>query len=117
MLPRRLRRRAPRTWPGLPRGPARPAQPPATGPPEGPTAGPTAAANPLPALPPLAAGTPVEVVTGPRTRPQLALTFHGQGDPAIAEAVLRQPQHGTRLTVLVVGSWLDERPPMSRRIC
>ncbi|WP_371501321.1 polysaccharide deacetylase family protein [Kitasatospora sp. NBC_00374] len=94
-----------------------PAQPPATGPPEGPTAGPTAAANPLPALPPLAAGTPAEVVTGPRTRPQLALTFHGQGDPAIAEAVLRTAeQHGTRLTVLVVGSWLDEQPQMARRI-
>ncbi|MFJ5926774.1 polysaccharide deacetylase family protein [Kitasatospora sp. NPDC092948] len=70
-----------------------------------------------PAQPPLAPDTPLEVVTGPRTRPQLALTFHGQGDPAVATALLTAAeQHGARLTVLVVGSWLDEQPQMARRI-
>ncbi|MFJ5231521.1 polysaccharide deacetylase family protein [Kitasatospora sp. NPDC088391] len=79
-----------------------------------PSAAPTASA---PALPPLAANTPQEVVSGPRTRPQLALTFHGQGDPAIAEALLKAAeQHGARLTVLVVGSWLDQQPQMAQRI-
>ncbi|MEV4558002.1 polysaccharide deacetylase family protein [Kitasatospora sp. NPDC049285] len=69
------------------------------------------------ALPPLAAGTPEEVVTGPRTRPNVALTFHGQGDPAIATALLTAAeQRGARLTVLAVGSWLDQQPQMAERI-
>ncbi|KDN86759.1 polysaccharide deacetylase family protein [Kitasatospora cheerisanensis] len=68
-------------------------------------------------LPPVAPDTPLEVVTGPHTRPQLALTFHGQGDPAIATALLTAAeQRGARLTVMVVGSWLDEQPQMARRI-
>ncbi|KIQ67010.1 polysaccharide deacetylase [Kitasatospora griseola] len=70
-----------------------------------------------PSQPPLAPDTPLEVVTGPRSRPQLALTFHGQGDPAVATALLTAAeQRGARLTVLVVGSWLDEQPQMARRI-
>ncbi|RKE18118.1 polysaccharide deacetylase family protein [Streptomyces sp. TLI_171] len=90
------------------------------------TASPTASpspgvsASPSPtafALPPLAADTPQEVVTGPRSRSQLALTFHGQGDPAIATALLTAAeQRGARLTVLVVGSWLDEQPQIAQRI-
>ncbi|MFD8599043.1 polysaccharide deacetylase family protein [Kitasatospora sp. NPDC059646] len=68
-------------------------------------------------LPPLAPDTPLEVVTGPRSRPQVALTFHGQGDPAIATALLTAAeQRGARLTVMVVGSWLDQQPQMARRI-
>ncbi|WP_404869916.1 polysaccharide deacetylase family protein [Kitasatospora griseola] len=70
-----------------------------------------------PSQPPLAPDTPLEVVTGPHSRPQLALTFHGQGDPAVATALLTAAeQRGARLTVLVVGSWLDEQPQMARRI-
>ncbi|MFD8482854.1 polysaccharide deacetylase family protein [Kitasatospora sp. NPDC059673] len=70
-----------------------------------------------PTLPPLAPDTPQEVVTGPHSRPQLALTFHGQGDPAVATALLTAAeQRGARLTVLVVGSWLDEQPQMAQRI-
>ncbi|MFJ8441101.1 polysaccharide deacetylase family protein [Kitasatospora griseola] len=70
-----------------------------------------------PSQPPLAPDTPLEVVTGPHSRPQLALTFHGQGDPAVATALLAAAeQRGARLTVLVVGSWLDEQPQMARRI-
>ncbi|WP_329562575.1 polysaccharide deacetylase family protein [Kitasatospora sp. NBC_01266] len=77
---------------------------------------PSAAATP-PVLPPLAASTPVEVVTGPRDRPQIALTFHGQGDPKLATALLQAAeQHGAQVTVLVVGSWLDQQPQMARRI-
>ncbi|WP_083977761.1 polysaccharide deacetylase family protein [Kitasatospora azatica] len=71
----------------------------------------------LPVLPPLAAGTPPEVVNGPANRPQVALTFHGQGDPKLATALLdAAEQHGAKVTVLVVGSWLDQQPQMAQRI-
>ncbi|MFG2822831.1 polysaccharide deacetylase family protein [Kitasatospora sp. NPDC048365] len=70
-----------------------------------------------PAAPPLAASTPAEVVNGPRDRTMVALTFHGQGDPALATAVLEAAEkHGARLTVMVVGSWLDQQPQMAQRI-
>ncbi|MGY3679597.1 polysaccharide deacetylase family protein [Streptomyces sp. TE33382] len=62
-------------------------------------------------------GQPVQVENGPRSRPRVALTFHGQGDPAVAGAVLAEAERaGARLTVLAVGSWLDEHPGMARRI-
>jgi peptidoglycan/xylan/chitin deacetylase (PgdA/CDA1 family) len=60
---------------------------------------------------------PAEIDHGPRTRPQVALTFHGQGDPAIAKAVLGEAeQGGAHVTVLAVGTWLDEHPDVARRI-
>ena len=47
----------------------------------------------------------------------MALTFHGQGDPAVARAVLAEAERaGARVTVLAVGSWLDEHPGLARRI-
>jgi peptidoglycan/xylan/chitin deacetylase (PgdA/CDA1 family) len=47
----------------------------------------------------------------------VALTFHGQGSPAVAEAVLGEAERaGARVTVLAVGSWLDEYPQMARRV-
>ncbi|NEA51098.1 polysaccharide deacetylase family protein, partial [Streptomyces sp. SID10815] len=58
-----------------------------------------------------------EIAHGPRDRPRVALTFHGQGDPALARALLTTAErHGARLTVLAVGTWLDEHPEMARRI-
>ncbi|WP_406502285.1 polysaccharide deacetylase family protein [Streptomyces sp. NBC_00500] len=60
---------------------------------------------------------PAVIAHGPRTRPQAALTFHGQGDPAIAKALLGEAEKsGARVTVLAVGSWLDEHPDIARRI-
>ncbi|WP_033331179.1 polysaccharide deacetylase family protein, partial [Streptomyces novaecaesareae] len=65
----------------------------------------------------LAPGTPVEVVYGPRTGKNVALTFHGSGDPKLATALLEiAEQRGAKLTVMVVGSWLDQQPQMARRI-
>ncbi|MFJ8748017.1 polysaccharide deacetylase family protein [Streptomyces sp. NPDC102441] len=62
-------------------------------------------------------GQPVQIEHGPRGRPRVALTFHGQGDPALARAVLAVAERaGARLTVLAVGAWLDEHPGMARRI-
>jgi peptidoglycan/xylan/chitin deacetylase (PgdA/CDA1 family) len=59
----------------------------------------------------------VEIVHGPRTHPRVALTFHGQGDPAIARAILDEAERGgAHVTVLAVGSWLDEHPDLARRI-
>ncbi|MFD9288831.1 polysaccharide deacetylase family protein [Streptomyces sp. NPDC060030] len=62
-------------------------------------------------------GQPVQIEHGPRGRPRVALTFHGQGDPTLARAVLGEAERaGARLTVLAVGSWLDQHPGMARRI-
>ncbi|MET8328106.1 polysaccharide deacetylase family protein [Streptomyces sp. NPDC005181] len=62
-------------------------------------------------------GQPVQIDHGPRNRPRVALTFHGQGDPAIARTVLAEAERAhARITVLAVGSWLDEHPEMARRI-
>ncbi|MFB6892563.1 polysaccharide deacetylase family protein [Kitasatospora sp. NPDC056327] len=83
--------------------------------PAGPAA-PTAPPAP-PVLPALAPGTPVEVAYGPRTGRNVALTFHGSGDPALATALLETAERrGVGLTVLAVGSWLDQQPQMARRI-
>ncbi|MFD6431883.1 polysaccharide deacetylase family protein [Streptomyces venezuelae] len=84
---------------------------------------PPAATTPRPARPAPAAaprrfpGAPAQISHGPRTRPQVALTFHGQGDPATAKALLAQAEKaGARITVLAVGSWLDAHPDLARRI-
>ncbi|MFD5795232.1 polysaccharide deacetylase family protein [Streptomyces diastatochromogenes] len=63
------------------------------------------------------AGQPAQITHGPRTRAQVALTFHGQGDPDLAESLLSTAeQRGARLTVLAVGTWLDQHPGLARRI-
>lgn len=83
------------------------------------TAAPDAATAPPapPVLPPLAPGTPLEVAYGPRTGKNVALTFHGSGDPKLATALLEiAEQRGAKLTVMAVGSWLDQQPQMARRI-
>ena len=78
--------------------------------PSSPLAAPNAAASPATPLPP-------EVVHGPRDRPAIALTFHGQGDPALVTQLLSKLEaHDVRVTVLAVGSWLVEQPAMARRI-
>ncbi|MFF0472913.1 polysaccharide deacetylase family protein [Streptomyces sp. NPDC004284] len=62
-------------------------------------------------------GRPDEIAHGPRDRPRVALTFHGQGDPALARRLLAQAEKaGARVTVLAVGGWLDEHPEMARRV-
>jgi peptidoglycan/xylan/chitin deacetylase (PgdA/CDA1 family) len=81
--------------------------------PESPTPGPSASAGPALNL---AAFGP-EVTHGPRDRPKVALTFHGQGDPTQARQLLDEIERGGgRATVLAVGTWLDQQPAMARRI-
>ncbi|MFK4223292.1 polysaccharide deacetylase family protein [Streptomyces sp. NPDC019890] len=62
-------------------------------------------------------GQPAQITHGPRERDRVALTFHGQGDPAIAQALLAEAERAdARITVLAVGSWLDQYPGIARRI-
>ncbi|MEV0641155.1 polysaccharide deacetylase family protein [Streptomyces sp. NPDC050619] len=80
-----------------------------------------AAAHPAPTTQPSTPrrfpGHPAQLTHGPRTDPRVALTFHGQGDPAIARALLDEAeQHGARVTVLAVGTWLDEHPELAGRV-
>ncbi len=81
-----------------------------------PTARPTTpptTAPPTPTLGPL----PAEVVNGPRDRPNVALTFHGQGDPKLVQQLLSEIEAGgARATVLAVGTWLTAEPAMAKRI-
>ncbi|WP_395363710.1 polysaccharide deacetylase family protein [Streptomyces sp. YH02] len=90
----------------------------------GTTSRPAAPAPRRPAPAPVAApaprrlpGQPAEIAHGPRDRPRVALTFHGQGDPALARTLLGQAEKaGARVTVLAVGSWLDQHPDLARRV-
>ncbi|MDF3302418.1 polysaccharide deacetylase family protein [Streptomyces tropicalis] len=95
-----------------------------TGPrPDAPSAGDSAPARPA-SHPPLAAPAPrafpqqpEQITHGPRGASRVALTFHGQGDPALARTLLTEAErHGARVTVLAVGTWLDAHPEMARRI-
>ncbi|MEU9441727.1 polysaccharide deacetylase family protein [Streptomyces sp. NPDC048304] len=98
--------------------PARPGTPDPTSPsPSGtPSAPRPAGAHAAPA-PRAYPGQPAQITHGPRTRPQVALTFHGQGDPRLAHSLLTEAEKaGARLTVLAVGTWLDEHPDIARRI-
>lgn len=62
-------------------------------------------------------GRPTQIEHGPRDGHAVALTFHGQGDPKLAGAILSEAERaGARLTVLAVGTWLDAYPEMARRV-
>ncbi len=86
---------------------------PATHPPSG-----SASPSPSPTQPaPLPASLPDQITSGPADRPLVALTFHGQGDPKIADALLSEAERaGARVTVLAVGTWLDTYPQMAKRV-
>ena len=71
-----------------------------------------ATAVPSPSVrPPSEAGAQLgpQVVHGPRHRPQVALTFHGQGPVAMADALLAEAERAAaQVTVLAVGTWLGQ---------
>lgn len=53
----------------------------------------------------------LELVRSERGRPQVALTFHGAGEPALTRQVLDVlGRGGARVTVLAVGTWLARYP-------
>ncbi|MFD9909055.1 polysaccharide deacetylase family protein [Streptomyces sp. NPDC059063] len=79
---------------------------PASQPPKAPAPGPRGFAD-----------LPVQIEHSPRGRREVALTFHGRGDPAPAHALLAEAERaGAHVTVLAVGTWLDEHPRLARRI-
>ncbi len=81
--------------------------PPTANSPAGQASSPSASATP----------TAVQVSHGPRDRAMVALTFHGQGDPGLAEALLHAAEQAhAQVTVLAVGNWLDAFPRMARRV-
>jgi peptidoglycan/xylan/chitin deacetylase (PgdA/CDA1 family) len=62
-------------------------------------------------------GPAVEFAHGPRTRAEVALTFHGAGDPGIARDLLAVfAAHRAAVTVLAVGSWLSTYPAFAHDI-
>jgi peptidoglycan/xylan/chitin deacetylase (PgdA/CDA1 family) len=86
----------------------------------------TAGAGPASPVPPSPVATgarptptplPPEIIHGPWGRPNVALTFHGEGDPALARQVLAELERGgARVTVFAVGAWLADQPTMARRV-
>lgn len=77
---------------------------------------PTTTATPKP-TPTGPRGPATEVGHGPRTSTSVALTFHGAGDPGIADRILTAiEQGGGAATVLAVGTWLQGYPAVGRRI-
>jgi peptidoglycan/xylan/chitin deacetylase (PgdA/CDA1 family) len=58
-----------------------------------------------------------DLLHGPRTRRSVALTFHGQGAVGLTEAALRHAARAQAgLTVMAVGSWLEQNPSLAGRI-
>ena len=58
-----------------------------------------------------------QVVHGPRSRARVALTFHGQGPVSMAGSLLTEAERaGAQVTVLAVGTWLEQYPQMARRV-
>src|SRR5664279_3579896 len=62
-------------------------------------------------------GPSVEVGTGPAGGQQVALTFHGGGDPATAQSILDiAAGRGAHITVLAIGTWLEANPALAATI-
>jgi peptidoglycan/xylan/chitin deacetylase (PgdA/CDA1 family) len=58
-----------------------------------------------------------DIVNGPRTRNEVALTFHGAGDRSLTEQILRDcADHHARITVFAVGQWLAGAPSLGPQI-
>jgi peptidoglycan/xylan/chitin deacetylase (PgdA/CDA1 family) len=58
-----------------------------------------------------------DIVHGPRTRHEVALTFHGQGSADLTHAVLDECARAhASVTVFAVGTWLDGDPALGRAV-
>lgn len=63
------------------------------------------------------AALPAEISHGPRDRPYVALTFHGQGDAGVVGRLLGElATERVRVTVLAVGTWLAASPDLARTV-
>lgn len=74
--------------------------------------------TPSPTGPPSVATTPGPDLTHATTgRAEVALTFHGAGDSAIADAVLGiLAEHTAFMTVFAIGQWVQANPDLIRAI-
>jgi peptidoglycan/xylan/chitin deacetylase (PgdA/CDA1 family) len=85
-----------------------------------PTAAPTTTppGRTAPTAAPAGAGTAARVVRHADSgRPEVALTFHGSGDPVLADRLLTEAERaGAAVTVFAVGTWLRDHPEMAARI-
>ena len=58
-----------------------------------------------------------DIVHGPRSTPNVALTFHGQGDPAIVQKLLAIfKSTSTPISVFAIGSWLRGYPTVAKQM-
>jgi len=58
-----------------------------------------------------------DIVNGPRSRKEVALTFHGAGDRSLTEQILRDcADHQAQITVFAVGTWLTGAPTLGPQI-
>jgi peptidoglycan/xylan/chitin deacetylase (PgdA/CDA1 family) len=58
-----------------------------------------------------------DIAHGPRNKPEVALTFHGNGDIALAHKLLAiLDQRKVPVTVFAVGTWLKANPTIAKTI-
>jgi len=58
-----------------------------------------------------------DVSHGPRNTKQVALTFHGAGDPVLARRILAEAKNASiGISVMAVGSWLVSSPQLAKQI-
>lgn len=82
-----------------------------------PSPGTSSSASPAPAAASPVALVQPEVSQAPAVTDAVALTFHGDGSPELAEALLAEAEKAdARLTVLAVGRWLANYPQMAERV-
>jgi peptidoglycan/xylan/chitin deacetylase (PgdA/CDA1 family) len=73
--------------------------------------------TPEPQPAPSRVALPPEVRHGPRDRPGVALTFHGQGTAVqVNDLLVALDRGGAHGTILAVGTWLRSEPTFARRI-
>ncbi|MGI8417502.1 MAG: polysaccharide deacetylase family protein [Nakamurella sp.] len=64
-----------------------------------------------------ALGPATQIDSGPTRGAQLALTFHGAGDIGLARQILQiAAAKKARITVMVVGTWLEQNPEIASTI-
>jgi len=77
------------------------------------TTAPTAPTTPATTAPSLARF----VVSGPTTKPRVALTFHTNGDLGLVDQLLDElAARHVKMTSFIVGNWLEANPDMAKRI-
>ena len=74
-------------------------------------------ATPAQALARVAAAAHPDIVHGSRSVPNVALTFHGAGDPAIVQKLLAIfKSTGTPISVFAIGTWLQGYPQVAKQM-